>query len=52
MIEQGIEIMERVSLPDDCIPANAHIEINAKSRWCECFALVTFICGVLCSPQI
>jgi len=28
--EAGIEVMQRVSLPDSFIPKNAHVEINAK----------------------
>jgi GTP cyclohydrolase II len=27
---QGIEIVERVPIPDDMIPADAHVEIAAK----------------------
>jgi hypothetical protein len=27
---QGIEILERVPLPDDLVPADAHVEIAAK----------------------
>jgi GTP cyclohydrolase II len=27
---QGVEIVERVSIPDDLIPADAHVEMAAK----------------------
>jgi GTP cyclohydrolase II len=27
---QGIEIVERVPIPDDLVPADAHVEIAAK----------------------
>jgi len=30
LVEQGIEIRERVPLPDELIPADAHVEIAAK----------------------
>lgn len=28
--EQGIEVLERVPIPEDMIPADAHVEIDAK----------------------
>jgi hypothetical protein len=30
LVAQGIEIVERVPIPDDLIPADAHVEIAAK----------------------
>lgn len=30
LVSQGIDIVERVSIPDDMIPADAHVEIAAK----------------------
>jgi hypothetical protein len=30
LTSQGIEIVERVALPDDLVPADAHVEIAAK----------------------
>jgi len=30
IVEAGIEVMQRVSIPEDYIPKNAHVEINAK----------------------
>jgi GTP cyclohydrolase II len=30
LVSQGIEIVERVALPDDLVPPDAHVEINAK----------------------
>jgi GTP cyclohydrolase II len=30
LVGQGIEIVERVPLPDELIPADAHVEIAAK----------------------
>jgi hypothetical protein len=30
LTSQGIEIVERVAIPDDMIPADAHVEIAAK----------------------
>jgi GTP cyclohydrolase II len=30
LVEQGIDIVERVSIPDDLIPADAHVEMAAK----------------------
>jgi GTP cyclohydrolase II len=30
LVEQGVEIVERVALPDELIPADAHVEILAK----------------------
>jgi GTP cyclohydrolase II len=30
LVEQGIDIVERVPLPDELIPADAHVEIMAK----------------------
>lgn len=30
IVEAGIEVMQRVSIPDSYIPKNAHVEINAK----------------------
>jgi hypothetical protein len=30
LVGQGIEIVERVPIPDDLIPADAHVEIAAK----------------------
>ena len=30
MTSQGIEIVERVPIPDDLVPADAHVEIAAK----------------------
>jgi GTP cyclohydrolase II len=30
LTSQGIEIVERVAIPDDLVPADAHVEIAAK----------------------
>jgi GTP cyclohydrolase II len=30
LTSQGIEIVERVPIPDDLVPADAHVEIAAK----------------------
>jgi GTP cyclohydrolase II len=30
LVGQGIEVVERVALPDELIPADAHVEIAAK----------------------
>ena len=30
LVEQGIEVVDRVALPDELIPADAHVEISAK----------------------
>ncbi len=30
LISQGIEIVERVPIPDELVPADAHVEIAAK----------------------
>jgi GTP cyclohydrolase II len=30
LVGQGIDIIERVPIPDDLIPADAHVEIAAK----------------------
>jgi GTP cyclohydrolase II len=30
LVSQGIEIVERVPIPDDLVPPDAHVEINAK----------------------
>ena len=30
LVGQGIEIVERVPIPDDLVPADAHVEIAAK----------------------
>jgi GTP cyclohydrolase II len=30
LTSQGVEIVERVPIPDDMIPADAHVEIAAK----------------------
>ena len=30
LVEQGVEIVERVPLPDELVPADAHVEIAAK----------------------
>lgn len=30
IVANGIKVMQRVSIPDDYIPKNAHVEINAK----------------------
>jgi GTP cyclohydrolase II len=30
LVEQGVEIVERVALPDELVPADAHVEISAK----------------------
>ena len=30
LVKQGIEIVERVPIPDELVPADAHVEIAAK----------------------
>ena len=30
LIAQGIEVVERVALPDELVPPDAHVEIDAK----------------------
>ena len=30
LVSQGIEIVDRVAIPDDLVPPDAHVEINAK----------------------
>jgi GTP cyclohydrolase II len=30
LTSQGVEIVERVPIPDDLVPADAHVEIAAK----------------------
>ncbi len=30
LIQQGVEIVERVPIPDELVPADAHVEIAAK----------------------
>ena len=30
LVEQGIEVIERVPIPDDLIPADAKVEMDAK----------------------
>ena len=30
LVGQGIEIVERVPIPDELVPADAHVEIEAK----------------------
>ena len=30
LVEQGVEIVERVAIPDDLVPADAQVEIAAK----------------------
>jgi len=30
LVEQGIEVVDRVALPDSLVPADAHVEISAK----------------------
>jgi hypothetical protein len=30
LVGQGVEVVERVALPDELIPADAHVEIAAK----------------------
>ena len=30
LVDQGVEIVERVPIPDELIPADAHVEIAAK----------------------
>ena len=30
LVQQGIEIVERVPIPDELMPADAHVEIEAK----------------------
>jgi GTP cyclohydrolase II len=30
LVSQGIEIAERVPIPDELVPTDAHVEINAK----------------------
>ena len=30
LVSQGIEIVERVAIPDEMVPTDAHVEINAK----------------------
>ena len=30
LVGQGIEVVERVALPDELVPADAHVEIAAK----------------------
>ena len=30
LVSQGIEIVERVAIPDELVPTDAHVEINAK----------------------
>ena len=30
LVSQGIEIVERVPIPDELVPADAHVEIEAK----------------------
>jgi hypothetical protein len=30
LVGQGVEIVERVAIPDELVPADAHVEIEAK----------------------
>jgi hypothetical protein len=30
LVDQGIEIMERLDIPDELIPEDAHVEMEAK----------------------
>ena len=30
LVQQGVEIVERVAIPDELVPADAHVEIAAK----------------------
>jgi GTP cyclohydrolase II len=30
LVSQGVEIVERVAIPDELVPADAHVEIEAK----------------------
>ena len=40
IIEQGIPILERVPIPDELIPEDSRVEIDAKihAGYCELFA--------------
>jgi hypothetical protein len=29
-VSQGVDIVERVAIPDELVPADAHVEIEAK----------------------
>jgi hypothetical protein len=30
LVSQGVDIVERVAIPDELVPADAHVEIEAK----------------------
>ncbi len=30
LVNQGVDIVERVAIPDELVPADAHVEIEAK----------------------
>ena len=38
IVEQGIPILERVPIPDELIPADSRVEIDAKihAGYCKC----------------
>lgn len=42
IVEQGIPILERVPIPDDLIPEDSRVEIDAKIHSGYCKAPVTF----------
>lgn len=45
IVEQGIPIHERVPIPDDMIPEDSRVEIDAKihAGYCKCRALLLLI---------
>lgn len=41
IVEQGIPILERVPIPEDMIPADSRVEIDAKIQagYCKCYTI-------------
>jgi GTP cyclohydrolase II len=50
IVEQGIPIHERVPIPDDMIPEDSRVEIDAKihAGYCKFISLVRVVCLVWC----
>ena len=53
IVEQGIPIHERVPIPDDMIPEDSRVEIDAKihAGYCECDGLRRRCCDSTHGPM-
>ena len=49
IVEQGIPILERVPIPDEMIPEDSRVEIDAKihAGYCKCDGKPNFVIRVL-----